>query len=433
MSSLDNRKIQRLPALLLAEEKEENDYYPKVVSIGPYHHGKTELAQVEAFKPMAVELLVRNPEEKESLYQQVLGMIGEVRNCYEGESVTNYSDDYLAQMMLQDASLIIIEMVLSIQLDVMGDGQQLRAWNAMIEHLGRLTIATLFRDFFLVDNQVPLGVLELLIRLLYGDGIEVEMIYRYLNRSIFGEERRGENFSVPPPLHLLEVMHRVLVSDCVEVAPEETSCNGCVVRLFSPRNEATENWATKQTHSFRTVTDLKAKGIHFRPSATRSLKDVGFKSGFFYATLRLPGWFMSPYSKPFFKNLVAYELLPGILTDPVVVSYVDLMQSLVERAEDVKELRESRILYHQLGSDEEILNVYKSINNHGASSSAIFARVKDRIQVHYNSRTNTWMAELIHTYFRSPWTLIAFLAATTVIVLTAAQLYYAIPNANKGK
>lgn len=416
MSSSNHQKIQRLPALLLAEE-EENDYYPKVVSIGPYHHGKSELAQVEAFKPMAVELLVGNPEEKESLYRQVLGMIGEVRNCYE---VTGYSDDYLAQMMLQDASLIIINMALEKQFDE-------NVWDAMIEHLGRLTMATLFHDFFLVENQVPLGVLELLIRLLYGDGIEVEMIYRYVNISIFGEHRQRVISSQPPPLHLLEVMHRVLVSDCVEAAPEETSCNGCVVRLFSPRNEATENWAT-MTHSFRTVTDLKAKGIHFRPSATRSLKDVEFKSVGFYATLRLPWWFVSPHTKHFFKNLVAYELLPGVRTEPVVVTYVDLMQFLVERAEDVKELRESGVLYHGLRSDEEVLNVYKSINTHGACSHLIFSGVKNRILVHCNSRTNTWMAELIHTYFRSPWTLIAFLAATTVIALTAAQLYYALPS-----
>ncbi|KAI3448831.1 hypothetical protein Pfo_005496 [Paulownia fortunei] len=177
-------------------------------------------------------------------------------------------------------------------------------------------------------------------------------------------------------------------------------------------------------HSFRSATDLKAKGIHFKPSSTQSLKDVKFKSKFIYAQLELPTWGVSIYTKVFFLNMIAFELSPNNPNMGEVTSYINLMKSLIESPADVKELREKKILYNMLGSDEEVLNVYKDINTYGAYNPQIFHVVKEKIQAHYNSKPKTWIAELIHTHFRTPWTIIALLAAMTLLALASVQVHY---------
>ncbi|KAG8363660.1 hypothetical protein BUALT_Bualt19G0045600 [Buddleja alternifolia] len=188
----------------------------------------------------------------------------------------------------------------------------------------------------------------------------------------------------------------------------------------------------KYYHSFRSVTDLKAKGIHFRPSPTESLMDVKFTSNFLYAQVQLPFWCVSVNSKVFFLNIIAFEFSPNNLTCCEVTAYMHFMKSLIERPEDVKELREKRILITMLGSDEEVLSVYKEINTYWGFNDHIYHDVKEKIQSHYNSKRKTWIAELIHTYFRSPWTILTFLAAFTLLCLSSLQTCYTVyPKSDK--
>ncbi|KAL0456093.1 UNVERIFIED_CONTAM: hypothetical protein Slati_0948500 [Sesamum latifolium] len=148
----------------------------------------------------------------------------------------------------------------------------------------------------------------------------------------------------------------------------------------------------KMLHSFRSVMDLKAKGIEVEPSSSRSLKDVKFKSKFFCTQLKLPTWFVSIYTKIFFLNMIAFELSLNNFNNHMVTSYINLMKSLIESPEDVRELREKKILFNLLGTDKQVLQVYKDINTYGANNPLIFRNVKDKIQAHHNSKMKTWIA-----------------------------------------
>ncbi|KAL0377212.1 UNVERIFIED_CONTAM: hypothetical protein Scaly_0838800 [Sesamum calycinum] len=128
----------------------------------------------------------------------------------------------------------------------------------------------------------------------------------------------------------------------------------------------------KEQHSFRSVTDLKAKGIEVKPSSSRSLKDVQFNTGLFGTQLKLPTWFVSIYTKIFFLNMIAFELSPNNVNNNMVTSYINLMKSLIESPEDVKELREKKILFNLLGSDEQVQKMYEKIDTHGADNPLIF-------------------------------------------------------------
>ncbi|KAK4424873.1 hypothetical protein Salat_1680900 [Sesamum alatum] len=178
----------------------------------------------------------------------------------------------------------------------------------------------------------------------------------------------------------------------------------------------------RYVHSFRSATDLTAKGIYFKPSSSQSLKDAKFKSSLVYAQLELPTWGVSIYTKVFFLNMLAYEMSPNNVNNGVVTSYINLMKSLIESTEDVKELREKKILYNMLGSDEQVRDVYKEIKTYG--NPPVFHDLQEKIQAHYNSKMKTWIAELIHTHFRTPWTVIGLLAAISLLAIASVNVYF---------
>ncbi|KAH0678869.1 hypothetical protein MTR67_017397 [Solanum verrucosum] len=65
------------------------------------------------------------------------------------------------------------------------------------------------------------------------------------------------------------------------------------------------------------------------------------------------------------------------------------MKSLVISPNDVKELREEKIIFNTLGSDEEVVQVYKGLKIYGADDPLHFKNVKRNIQEHYNSKGKT--------------------------------------------
>ncbi|KAL6324001.1 hypothetical protein AAG906_006272 [Vitis piasezkii] len=179
--------------------------------------------------------------------------------------------------------------------------------------------------------------------------------------------------------------------------------------------------------SFRHIKELKAAGIHLQPSATSSLTDISFNSYFFYGYLKLPPIIVDDSTKPKFLNMVAYEMCPDAPDDYAVTSYVCFLYELIDQADDVKELRSKHILYNCLGSDEDVAKIFNEIGNDLVDPDA-YKEVKTSIQKHYDKRVNTWIAEGLHEHFRSPWTIIAFIAAVLVLLFTGVSTYYALPG-----
>lgn len=185
----------------------------------------------------------------------------------------------------------------------------------------------------------------------------------------------------------------------------------------------------KTKQSFRTVQELKAAGIKFKPSD--SLTAISFHSQFFItAKLMLPTLVVDDSTECKLFNLVAYEMClseshPN--RKPWVTSYVKLLDLLVDSEQDVKDLRVADILRHSLSSD---IDAAKLINSIGSKCFAppkdAYAGVKKKIETHYRRKCATWVAQAYHAHFSSPWTILALFAATTILALTAIQTWYSM-------
>ncbi|KAJ8565113.1 hypothetical protein K7X08_001573 [Anisodus acutangulus] len=332
------------------DNKKGDDYDPKVVSLGPYHHGKPELNFVEDFKPKALEMFIHGSNKSQDFFlEEIVREIEDFRSCYLEEFVNKYNDYEFARMMLIDSCFILNDIEISTRSTPNSASKQTNT----IKHLGIAVYLITRRDLYLLENQVPFQVLKLLVKLRYGDGFYQfeEKVKSYCSQMFFDkqEDIKMKNTIIETePLHLLEVFRRVLVSDIDDEAN------------------------VRQPHS-------------------------------------------------------SYELCPNGPIDRAVVSYINFMKSLVISPNDVKELREEKIIFNTLGSDEEVVQVYKGLKTYGADDPLLFKNVKRNIQEHYNSKGKTWIAELIDTYFNSPWSLTALVVTVFLTFLTVVQTYYGSP------
>ncbi|KAK4432066.1 hypothetical protein Salat_0968700 [Sesamum alatum] len=108
------RRIYKVPPLQLAQK--EHVYHPRVLSLGPYHHGRTQFPLVEDFKAKTLKwflsLSVSDTDsggswDKAFFQGKILERIDEIRSYYEQGSTNDFTDEELAEMMLRDACFIL--------------------------------------------------------------------------------------------------------------------------------------------------------------------------------------------------------------------------------------------------------------------------------------------------------------------------------------
>ena len=81
-----------------------------------------------------------------------------------------------------------------------------------------------------------------------------------------------------------------------------------------------------------------------KPSTTRCLGDFSFNDG----TLKLPPNFLEESTARIFLNMLGYEMCPNFENESVVLTYMYLMDELIDGTQDVEELREKNIFQWSL-------------------------------------------------------------------------------------
>ncbi|XP_062081162.1 UPF0481 protein At3g47200-like [Humulus lupulus] len=175
--------------------------------------------------------------------------------------------------------------------------------------------------------------------------------------------------------------------------------------------------------------ELKSAGIEFKPSGA----DIAYTSKRFNfkGHLKLPPLTVDEWTKPKLMNLVAYEMCLGDVGSYIVTSYVKLMDFLIDKEEDVKELRASRVLWNHLSCDKDVVDLFNDMGSECFKPPKdYYFDVMEELENHCQRKCAIWMAQVYQTHFRSPWTMVALSAAIIALLLTAIQTWYAI-NPNK--
>ncbi|QCE08551.1 hypothetical protein DEO72_LG9g3580 [Vigna unguiculata] len=166
------------------------------------------------------------------------------------------------------------------------------------------------------------------------------------------------------------------------------------------------------------------------------------EGSWFSGELRLPMFVFTNFTPCLFRNLVAYEMCPDVCYKYECCSFFSFMDSLIDTAEDVKELRISGVFQNLLGSDEDLANLFNElgydlptkvfcenvfISTNVVAFSKKYIVVKQQIEKHCANKWKTWLAEGYNTHFDTPWTMVAFLAALLALSLTFIQTWFSIP------
>ncbi|KAM3690910.1 hypothetical protein ACJW31_09G155800 [Castanea mollissima] len=447
-------KIQKV-IFLLRDHKDFKKYFePRMVSFGPIHHGKENYQLGEKHKlVLTYEFIKDSGNNIQEVYKKVEENIKELRECFEEEVTKGYDDEALAWLLFVDGCAILQYIIycanstikfkeLSINNDSVAFGQQ---------------------DLFLLENQLPYILLEWLMSLSMRKMELENSINRFINgfvkvqnnqhsnccqnwlskqlwQSVFKQQQGDSRCSLqsqdqtitvdimepkpkPKPIHLLDKLRTSLLA----------KHGGQRVPKIDPKS-AQKSDQNDDWQSYRNVQELQAAGIYLKRSKndSLSLSDIYFSTLFpCFGFLWLPPIKVDDSTGPKFFNLIAYEMCPYFDNDYGVTSYISFLDSLIDEANDVKELRKVGVLQNLLGSDQEVAQLFNEIGTDLVPNPEIYAEVRSSIQKYYKNKFLTWTSQVIHDHFSSPWTILAFIAAIFALILSTLQTWYTVPWLNE--
>ena len=406
-------KIQKVIFLRRDEKDFEKYYEPRVVSLGPIHHGKPKYQLGEKYKLLLTFEFVKDKGDIKILYQKIEEKIKELRKCFEEEVTKDFNDEDLAWLLFVDGCAILQYIYC--------------ATKNTFKDLGIKNDSVAFglQDLFLLENQLPYCLLKLLMNWTNREGEWSKLIKTYVaNEDMVPDSQQSKEQQTKvkrvdsahsismdgDPVHLLDLLRTSLLG--------KQQKHSDITR----NRKMDQDW-----QSYRNIQELREAGIHLRRSSDSCLNNIYFtRRCFFFGYLHLPPITVDDSTRPKFLNLIAYEMCLDFKNDFGVTSYVSFLDSLIDEPNDVKKLRKARVLHNFLGSDEEVAHLFNEIGTDLVPDPEAYKEVKVKIQKFYDTKYMTWMAQFIHDHFSSPWTIGAFLGVSIGLGLTAIQTWFAI-------
>ncbi|CAA6668125.1 unnamed protein product [Spirodela intermedia] len=155
----------------------------------------------------------------------------------------------------------------------------------------------------------------------------------------------------------------------------------------------------------------------------------GFLRG---GVLILPEVVVDDLMEPMFRNLMAMERL-HVGAGNEVTSYVFFMDRIIDSARDVELLQNCRIIQNAIGSDKAVAQLFNSLSKDvSLDPNGGLNEVHNQVSTYCQRRWNVWRANLMETYFRSPWAFLSLAAAVFLLVLTVAQTIFTVLQWHQG-
>ncbi|KAF7153545.1 hypothetical protein RHSIM_Rhsim01G0093700 [Rhododendron simsii] len=166
----------------------------------------------------------------------------------------------------------------------------------------------------------------------------------------------------------------------------------------------------------------KIAGVEFCPN-TGDISTIKFdvKEKKFY----LPIITLNVHSEVIIRNLIAYEA--STVSDSLVFAqYTELLDGIIDTAEDAKLLREKKIIVNRLKSDDAVLQLFDGIGKSVRLTNAPYydKTIEDVNKFFYNSR-RVRIYSGVRKYVFGSWKILTFFAGILLLLLTG--------NLNKAK
>ncbi|CAN6270217.1 unnamed protein product [Urochloa humidicola] len=410
--------IYRVPAHIKNGSPPSSSYGPQFVSLGPFHHGNPELAPAEEHKERALlHLLRRTGRPFRGLVASLAAAVPRLQEAYrdlDAKWLTAEGDESFLKMMLLDGCFLLEVIRTSAaardgEEDEDGGGGEAEAPgeyaanDPVFSRHGELYVVPYVRrDALMIENQLPLLVLQRLLAFLHGASAATDdainnMVLDFVKLSDGSPALAGGGLA----LHPLDVCHRSLLH-----GPPRPIRTG-------PLDEFVPS-----------ATELHQAGVQFRRSRTRSLHDISFHSG----ALCIPELAVDDTTGHKLQSLMAFEQLhaAGAAANEVT-AYVFFMDNVIKSAADARLLSAAGVLWNGLGSDKAVAKMFNLV-----ASEAVLDRrsrlhdVHRAVNAYRGARWNQWRASLLQNHLGNPWAIVSLAVAFVLLVLTVVQTIYTV-------
>ncbi|KAF5795420.1 hypothetical protein HanXRQr2_Chr08g0339511 [Helianthus annuus] len=420
MEQWKKRSIYRVPSCVTDLNKRA--YKPQSVSFGPYHYGEPNLESMEENKHRALlHFLKRYKKPFECYVKAVMEVVEDLKHAYSALDQKWHQDTMgFVKMMILDGCFMLEILRAATTDDVDCDINAADANvvddyasnDPIFSNHGKLYILPyLKRDMLMLENQLPMLLLNTLVAVTKDENNPNQHDEECVNKMV-------QKFCSPysritkmgRSLHPLDVYRRSLLWE-------------------NPRHK--KKPVTKSYHHLviqegdeivRSATELYEAGIRFKKSKTRSLKGISFKGG----VLTLPPVMVDDATESLYLNLIAFERL-HVGAGNEVTSYIFFMDNIIDHAKDVSLLHSQGIIQNAIGSDKAVAKLFNSLSKDiTLDPDSALDVVHKQVHNYCTKPWNEWRANLIHTYFRSPWAILSVLAAVFLFALTIIQTIYTV-------
>ncbi|CAK9148407.1 unnamed protein product [Ilex paraguariensis] len=376
-------------------------YQPHVVSIGPYHHGEPHLKMIEEHKWRFLGSLLNRTASKGLALEDYLKAIQPLemraRECY-SETIQFDTDEFIEIMVLDGCFILELFRKIGGLVPFEPDDPLISmSW----------VYAFFLRDLIRLENQLPFFVLQCLFDL-----------------TMMPEEDSGPSLATLALQFFNNALQRP-----VEVIAKYTNLEGkhlldFVRGSFIPQDdEEPKNGSKSRTHVIQCITKLRRAGIKLKPMKADSFLVIKFRHG----VIQMPTITIDDFMSPFLLNCVAYEQCHSTCSKHMT-TYAILLDCLVNTARDVEYLCDWNIIENYFGTNAEIA---KLINNLGKGvffdiDLCYLARSFDEVNQYYRNGWHVQWASFRYSYFDTPWSFVASMAALILLVLTMALTFFTI-------
>uniref|UniRef100_A0ACD5XSC6 Uncharacterized protein n=1 Tax=Avena sativa TaxID=4498 RepID=A0ACD5XSC6_AVESA len=393
--------IYRVPAHV-KNSRYVSPYEPQLVSLGPFNHGSSELVPMEEHKQRALLHLVRRTGRPvRDLVAALAEVVEQLEDAYmdlDGKWRSD-TDEFLRVMVMDGCFLLEVMRTAAEDGETAGD---YAPSDPVFSRHGELYMFPYVRrDMLMMENQLPLLVLQRLVAVVSGPDAAT-------NDAINNMVLQFLSLTPGPPvlcdgslaLHPIDVCHRSLLHG-------------------QPR----EAWKGQKDEFVPSATELDQAGIQLRRSATRSLHDISFLRG----VLCIPELTVDDYTEHKLFSLMAFERLHAGAGANEVTAYVFFMDTIIRSTADAQLVCSKGIIWNGLGSDKEVAKMFNRLANKAVLDKCSPLRaVHGQVNTYCEKRWNRWRASLIQNYAGNPWAVVSLVAAVFLLLLTVVQTVYTV-------
>ncbi|KAI9115496.1 hypothetical protein K1719_013815 [Acacia pycnantha] len=390
--------IYRVP--LIIRQHNEKAYTPKIVSVGPFHYGNERLKEMERHKEIMFKRFTdRAGSSLDDLVRLVKHLVPKVRASY--SETINLSEHQLVKLTLTDVGFII-------QLFIM-----FHDWEDELHNDAKLSQPNsrqyIIEDLLSLENQLPFFVIEELFNKAFShdsrDSLPsfLELTYGYF--AYFNHENLKPNADVNIKhfTDLLRLFH--LQGKVSQRQPLSMDQLGSHILSYN-------------------ANALQEAGIKLKASTSKCLLDLNFTGH----VLEIPKIYVDDGTELVFRNMIALEqcLYPKATC---IADYTTVLDCLIDTHQDVDLLVRKKIVNNFiLGDASDVASLFNGLGKNVLQSSFDFEYLSicKRLNSYCEGLWHKRKATLKRDYCRTPWQIVASIAAIALLFLTIVQTIFSI-------